>query len=438
MNAQRSLRILSLFYLFIFTSQFGLGQIHFSMSFREIVHTKNGIESTSSVWEFVTVEMILDNNKSKINISYYDKTRDSISLKQTLNLEQIEHWSYLDEKEKINWCLVKNPKDNKHYIAIFVHYIDNTSQFSISEYDIQKQALTGNNTIFRNSESNEKDMLSFLSSDGMSVYRYDVSHTNSFDLSNSVSLARNSERDNIKLSYTSDQVFQKDEKDYMRIIFPPDYQHAYLLHRDISRNITYKDGIYTFRNDSVLQKNGTYGIGGGEDGFDKFTYSWFFPDNIEIVNYKCNRSGKWNQDDRSIIFHGDKGIDNILFEISYKIKNVPAKEIEKTNISLKETISIPDKKTKVSIWDNHVEDGDIISLSLNGEWIVRNLEVKKCRTSIYLNLDPGENYLVMKAENTGSEPPNTAAFLFESANFSKEIVLKSDLGKSEMIQINVK
>ena len=162
------------------------------------------------------------------------------------------------------------------------------------------------------------------------------------------------------------------------------------------------------------------------------------PDNIEIISYKCNRPGKWKKDYNAATFYGDKGINNVLFEISYKIKNVAAKEIEKTSIALKEKISIPNKKTKVSIWDNNVEDGDIISLSLNGEWIVRNLEVKKCRTSFYLNLDPGENFLVMKAENTGSTPPNTAAFLIETDGFSKEIILNSDMGKSEMIQIDVK
>jgi hypothetical protein len=85
-----------------------------------------------------------------------------------------------------------------------------------------------------------------------------------------------------------------------------------------------------------------------------------------------------------------------------------------------------------------VEDGDIISLSLNGEWIIRNLEVKKCKSTFYVDLDQGENFLVMKAENIGTKPPNTAAFLIESTTFSKELILNSDYGKSEMIQINVK
>ena len=111
-----------------------------------------------------------------------------------------------------------------------------------------------------------------------------------------------------------------------------------------------------------------------------------------------------------MIFYGNKGINNVLFTISYRLKNLPAKEIEKTSVVLRERISVPASQTKVHIWDKNMEDGDIISLSLNGEWIIRNLEVRKCPTTFHVNLKQGENFLVMKAENIGKTPPNTAAF----------------------------
>lgn len=44
----------------------------------------------------------------------------------------------------------------------------------------------------------------------------------------------------------------------------------------------------------------------------------------------------------------------------------------------------------------------------------------------------------MKAENIGRTPPNTAAFYKQSVGISKEIVLNSDMGRSEMIQIDMK
>ena len=401
----------------------------------KLVEKKNNTETLSNTWEFATIDMTIDNTNSKFKVSRYEKLRDTFLLKSTFNLEQIEKWNY-DSERGINWCLVKKLSDYKYYIACYYHSLTNESQFILLEYDQIQQKIGSNSIYFQNVTSSEKHMLTFLSGDGTSVYRYDVDHSNSFDLYNSIRLARISATDNVRLSYTSNQVLLEDEANFLKIIFPPDYQHSYLIHRNISRNITFKDGVYTFRNDSIPTSGG-FGIGNGKNGFDKFTYSWFFPDNIEIISYKCNRTGKWQKDETAITFNGDKGINNILFEISYKIHNVTPREVEKTKITLKETILIPNKKTKVSIWDDKQEDGDIISLSLNGEWIIRNLEVKKCQTSFYLDLDQGENFLVMKAENTGSIPPNTAAFLFTSDGFSKKITLSSDLGKSEMIKLNV-
>jgi len=39
----------------------------------------------------------------------------------------------------------------------------------------------------------------------------------------------------------------------------------------------------------------------------------------------------------------------------------------------------------------------------------------------------------MKVENLGSSPPNTAAFNISSGDFNKQIILNSDMGKSEKI-----
>ena len=100
---------------------------------------------------------------------------------------------------------------------------------------------------------------------------------------------------------------------------------------------------------------------------------------------------------------------------------------------VKEVVNIPGKTAKITVWDNVREDGDIISLSLNGEWIIRNLEVQKCETTFTIDLPHEENFLIMKAENLGTSPPNTAAFLISSGDFNKQIILNSDMGKSEMI-----
>ncbi len=79
------------------------------------------------------------------------------------------------------------------------------------------------------------------------------------------------------------------------------------------------------------------------------------------------------------------------------------------------------------------KDGDIISLNLNGEWIVRGLEVTKAGAKIRVPLIHKKNHLIMHAENLGSIPPNTASMKLNDGTKVHEITLNSDAGKSEGI-----
>ena len=89
--------------------------------------------------------------------------------------------------------------------------------------------------------------------------------------------------------------------------------------------------------------------------------------------------------------------------------------------------------TSLKVRDNGTEDGDIISLYLNGEWIVRGLKVKKEAIELSLPLRRGKNYLVMYAENEGRIPPNTA--MMEIAGQYR--TLNSTADTSEGIEIFV-
>ena len=108
------------------------------------------------------------------------------------------------------------------------------------------------------------------------------------------------------------------------------------------------------------------------------------------------------------------------------------------NVVEKTTVAVKTRQVKVEIWDKDKEDGDIISLQLNGKWLLRNLEVRKEPYTTTLELKQGENVLVMQAENLGTKPPNTAAIKVDDGiNPPRTIVLNSDMGKSESIKITV-
>jgi hypothetical protein len=61
-----------------------------------------------------------------------------------------------------------------------------------------------------------------------------------------------------------------------------------------------------------------------------------------------------------------------------------------------------------AIWDDAIEDGDTISLSVNGKWIAKGFPVKKRAKFITVTLDPGPNIITFVAENLGSIIPNTS------------------------------
>jgi hypothetical protein len=78
----------------------------------------------------------------------------------------------------------------------------------------------------------------------------------------------------------------------------------------------------------------------------------------------------------------------------------------------------------IRLWDNAAEDGDIVSVYLNGQWIIENHTLLKAGTDFNFStsfLNPGANDLVVFALNEGSSGPNTVSIAIngeEIPNFS--------------------
>ncbi|MDF1696541.1 MAG: hypothetical protein P1U56_11935 [Saprospiraceae bacterium] len=100
------------------------------------------------------------------------------------------------------------------------------------------------------------------------------------------------------------------------------------------------------------------------------------------------------------------------------------------------TIKVDSVKFEVSLYDHMIEDGDVISLNFNGDWIVEQMPLlaKPKKLKLMLNTE-GKNYFILHAENVGRRPPNTMAVDYYYRGRKKQIILKSDLNVSEMIEI---
>lgn len=117
------------------------------------------------------------------------------------------------------------------------------------------------------------------------------------------------------------------------------------------------------------------------------------------------------------------------------VHKVPDQELSSREIVTKQELRSADTQVKIRIYDESMIDGDVVSLNWNGEWVLRYYRIAKVPKEIILDLQKGENTLIMHAENLGRYPPNTAAISVQRDGKTEVLILNSDMGKSEAIKI---
>ncbi len=91
-----------------------------------------------------------------------------------------------------------------------------------------------------------------------------------------------------------------------------------------------------------------------------------------------------------------------------------------------------------SLWDHGRQDGDIVSIYLNGETVISKHHLTYRRKKISFTLDASQsNELFLYAHNLGSSPPNTVSLELTDGSTSEKIILNSDLQSCEAVQIKV-
>ena len=130
-------------------------------------------------------------------------------------------------------------------------------------------------------------------------------------------------------------------------------------------------------------------------------------------------------------------VNNILFKIEYKIRDIQPLELKDRTVSLKDSMVVNQKLITIDIWDDSKVDNDVISLKVNDEWLVQYLEAKQEKTTFKYVLRQPENYIILRADNVGEIPPNTTAIRVNDGKNQYMVVLDSDLGKSEAIKITL-
>lgn len=85
--------------------------------------------------------------------------------------------------------------------------------------------------------------------------------------------------------------------------------------------------------------------------------------------------------------------------------------------------------------DEQVEDGDIISLDVNGAVIAERMEVSRQGKRFGVSLEPGRNRIVFRAENLGSIPPNTAGLRVIADGVTHSFHLSTDFERNNVLDL---
>jgi len=99
------------------------------------------------------------------------------------------------------------------------------------------------------------------------------------------------------------------------------------------------------------------------------------------------------------------------------------------------TINWESKKLKFFIWDANKEDGDKITLIINGNIVLNDVKTKNKRKKIKYKLQDGENIIEIKATNLGTSPPNTSRIELVDSKIKYPIITQLELGKTAIIKV---
>ncbi len=189
--------------------------------------------------------------------------------------------------------------------------------------------------------------------------------------------------------------------------------------------------------------------------YDKYYYYY----NISIIN-KFNRYGN------GTVYEMNKIIDYLsiplprYFEMPHYFKVIYPKLLDNTDaiassdpvikaipqsvkgravVMANHTIYIDSSTVKFQMYDHKIIDGDVVSISFNGDWIVEKFPItdKPYEFTLKMN-EEGKNFLLLHADDMGRQPPTTIALAYMYKGKRQLITLNSDISKSELIEIIVK
>ena len=120
-----------------------------------------------------------------------------------------------------------------------------------------------------------------------------------------------------------------------------------------------------------------------------------------------------------------------------KEKPTAPTEINGRKTVVNKTLAVKNRTITLKVWDNSIEDGDVVSIYINGKKKFANIELKNKPQEFILDLESGENYITAHAENFGRKEPNTAALSVFDGKKEQKLSLNATKTSEESLKIVV-
>lgn len=99
-----------------------------------------------------------------------------------------------------------------------------------------------------------------------------------------------------------------------------------------------------------------------------------------------------------------------------------------SNYSNQGTVTVKSKNISICIYDNSVEDGDIIDLFFNGNTLINDYEILNTEKCFNVTLENGNNWIGINVDNEGTNPPASVTVKIDDGVTEQEFDIDGEVG----------
>jgi hypothetical protein len=161
--------------------------------------------------------------------------------------------------------------------------------------------------------------------------------------------------------------------------------------------------------------------------FKNYSRAWIFPEGMKPVSYRCNNRGSWTFKRNVLQFVAEPNQNEFNFELKYLMQQLRPQTLAGRPVLYSKEIQTESDTIFLELRDDQTEDGDLVSIFFNREWVGRNIQVTKSPMRFFVRMDPGQKEapFILYSESEGLVPPNTTNLSISTGGRKHSLLLSS-------------